>query len=125
MIELMVAMMITLVGLLGLLQAVDLAMEHNLKNQLRDEAVLLAEQWMGDLKARGFSQLSGVSAPNTSFSPRTVASQLRGRNISYTVNRQCVAMNPPASTAARMTVTVTWVYKGVSYSHTVISLRSQ
>ncbi len=124
MIELMVAMMITLVGLLGLLQAVDLAMEHNLKNQLRDEAVLVAEQWMGDLKARGFSRLSGVSASGTSFSPRTVGSQLRGRNINYTVNRQCVAMNPSA-TAARMTVTVTWIYKGVSYSHTVISLRSQ
>ncbi len=122
-IELMVAMVITLVGLLGLLQAINVAMEHNLKNQLRDEAVLIAEQWMGNLKTRGFSQLSGVSSPQ--FSPRTVSSQLRARNVDFTVSRQCVDLNPPASTAARLTVTVTWNLKGTSYTHTVISLRSQ
>src|SRR5512136_2934964 len=81
-IELMAAMVITLVGLLGLLQAINVAMEHNLKNQLRDEAVLVAEQWMGNLKTRGFSQLSGLSGlPNDKFSARTVASQLRARNV--------------------------------------------
>lgn len=122
-IELMVAMVITLVGLLGLLQAINVATEHNMKNQLRDEAVLISEQWMGNLMTRGFNQLSGVSS--TPFSPRTVSSQLRARNIQYTVTRQCVAMNPPASTAARLTVTVTWNWKGVSYTHTAISLRSQ
>ncbi len=122
-IELMAAMIITLVGLLGLLQAINVAMEHNLKNQLRDEAVLIAEQWMGNLKTRGFNQLSGVSSPQ--FSPRTVPSQLRARNVTYTVNRQCDALNAPAATAARLTVTVGWNLKGVSYTHKVISLRSQ
>src|SRR5512136_3093130 len=91
-IELMVAMVITLVGLLGLLQAINMAIEHNLKNQLRDEAVLIAEQWMGNLKTRGFNQLSGVSSPQ--FTPRTVPSQLRARNVTYTVTRQCNSLNP-------------------------------
>lgn len=124
-IELLAAMVITMVGLLGLLQAINVAMEHNLKNQLRDEAVLIAEQWMGNLKTRGFSQLSGVSDPSQQFSPKTVSSQLRARNVAYTVNRQCASLNAPASTAARLTVTVTWNVKGTSYTHTVISLRSQ
>ena len=42
-IEVMVAMVITLVGLLGLLQSVNLATEHNIKNALRDEAVQVGE----------------------------------------------------------------------------------
>ena len=115
----MVAMLIMLVGLLGLLQAVNLAMEHNLRNQLRDEAVLIAEQTMGNLKTRPFSNLSGVATPQ--FSPRTVKSQLRGGNFNFTMKRVCTGTG---TTTARLTVTMEWRYKGTDYSHSVTSIRS-
>lgn len=120
-IEVMMAMLIVMVGLMGLLQAVNVATEHNLRNQLRDEATFLAEQWMGDLKSRGFTQISGVSG--TQFSPRLVNSRLRGGKIQYTVQRPCESTG--GGTAAKLTVNVIWYYKGSQYSHSVSSLRSQ
>ena len=112
--------MISLVGLLGLLQAVNLATEHNLRNQLRDEAVMVAEQYMGNLKVRAFDQISGVGSAQ--FSPRLVNSQLRSGKTVYTVERQCSSTG--GGTAALMTVKVTWPYKGAQYSHAVTSIRS-
>lgn len=116
-VELMVAMLITLVGLVGLLQAVNMAMEHNLRNQLRDEAVLIGEQWMGNLKSRGFSRIS------TPFNaPKQVPSQLRGGNFSFTVRRPCESTGASAKT---LKVKVDWTYKGIGYTHQVSSIRSE
>lgn len=117
-IELMAAMVITLVGLLGLLQTINLSMEHNLRNQLRDEATLIAEGWMGNLKVRAFDQISGVNRPK--FSARQVPSNLRGGSFQYSVFRPCSSMG----TGAKLKVRVIWNYKGTPFSHEVNSLRS-
>lgn len=114
-VELMVAILITVVGLLGLLQAVNLAMEHNLRNQLRDEAIYIAEDWMANLKVRPFDQIS------TTFNPRPVPSNLRGGNFSYTLTRQ----GTDVSSVKQLEVKLEWVYKGATYSHVVRSIRSQ
>jgi prepilin-type N-terminal cleavage/methylation domain-containing protein len=50
-IEMLVAMVIILVALLGLVQAAFLSIDNNLKNLLRDEAVRLAEEQMNVLKS--------------------------------------------------------------------------
>jgi type IV pilus assembly protein PilV len=121
-IEVMVAMLITLVGLLGLLNAVNMATEHNLKNQLRDEAALIAEQWMANLKARGFSQISGVGG-TTPFSSRVVNSKIRSGKTVYTVDRPCSNLGSGGSTA-QLTVKVTWYNKGQQFNHSITSIRS-
>src|SRR5690242_4983690 len=61
--EVLIAMVIMLVGMLGLLQAIILATESNAKNMLRDEAVLVSDSWMGLLKARPFDFISTTYAP--------------------------------------------------------------
>ena len=115
-VELMMAMLITLVGLVGLLQSVNLAMEHNLRNQLRDEAVMIGEQAMSFQKVRSFDQLSTSRPP-------PVSSRLRSGGVQYKVS--CTA-NPPASLTEKLiTVTVTWNYRGTAYAHEVRSVRSQ
>lgn len=113
-VELMVAMLITLVGLVGLLQSVNLAMEHNLKNQLRDEAVLVGEKMMAFQKVRPFGHLS------TSHPP-LVDSRLRSGVVKYTVT--CTTTD--LSTAKQIIVGVTWAYRGTGYSHQVRSIRSE
>ncbi len=121
-VELMVAILITVVGLLGLLQAVNLAIVHNLRNQLRDEAVFIGEDWMSNLKVRPFDQISGLGTPQ--FHARQAQSKLRGGNFAYTVNRPCTLLSDnPAS--AQLVVQVSWNYKGVDYSHQVSSVKSQ
>jgi len=50
-IEMLIAMVIILVALLGLVNAAFLSIDNNLKNLLRDEAVRIAEQQMNVLKS--------------------------------------------------------------------------
>jgi len=49
-VEVIMAVLILLVGMLGLLQAVNLAMEVNLRNQVREEAVYVGERVMTELR---------------------------------------------------------------------------
>jgi type IV pilus assembly protein PilV len=124
----MVAILITVVGLLGLLKSVELAMEHNLRNQLRDEAVLIGEDWMSNLKVRPFDQISGVTTTTgittAPFSARQVKSKLRGGNSMFSVTRPCASL-PTNPVSAQLVVQVDWNYKGVPYSHQVRSVRSE
>ncbi|HEY6871484.1 MAG TPA: prepilin-type N-terminal cleavage/methylation domain-containing protein [Geobacteraceae bacterium] len=119
-VELMMAILITVIGLMGLLQSVNLAMEYNLKNQLRDEAVLIGEKQMGALKAMPFDQVPSSSSMK-------VDSRLRGGfakfyNVS-SVSRTWSAPDQPSSKL--LIVPVTWTYKGIKYRYEVRSTRSQ
>ena len=53
-IELLVSMVIMLVGLLGLLQTVNIAMEYNLKNQMRNEVVRIGDEIMNGMRTQPF-----------------------------------------------------------------------
>jgi type IV pilus assembly protein PilV len=116
----MMAMLITIVGLMGLLQSVNLAMEYNLKNQLRDEAVLIGEQQMGLLKAMPFDQIAASSSVK-------VDSRLRAGFMKfYTVKSESTTWSVPDQPDAKLLiVTVTWTYKGITNTHQVRSVRSQ
>jgi type IV pilus assembly protein PilV len=123
-VELMMAIMITVVGLMGLLQAVNVAMEHNLKSQLRDEAVLIGEQQMGALKAMRFGQVAASSTGK-------VDSRLRGGFTQfYTVKSESTTWSAPPDQpdvpdAKLLIVTVTWTYKGITNTHEVRSTISK
>ena len=60
-IEVMIAMVVLTIGLLGLLQAVNVSMEHNLKNSLRDNAVIVGEQQMNILLNLGFNAIQDTT----------------------------------------------------------------
>ncbi len=119
-VELMMAILITVVGLMGLLQAVNLAMGYNLKSQLRDEAVLVGEKQMGLLKAMRFDDVAASSSVK-------VDSRLRaGFTQFYTVKSESTKWSAPDQPDAKLLiVTVTWTYKGITSTHEVRSLRSQ
>ena len=70
-VEMLVAMVIILVALLGLVQAAFLSIDNNLKNLLRDEAVRLAEEQMNVFKSLPINDVpynpsnsSGLKATN-------------------------------------------------------------
>lgn len=116
----MMAMLITMIGLVGLLKSLELGMGHNVRNQLRDEAVMLGEQTMSFQKVRSFDQL-------TSSHPPLINSRIRSGALQYQV--ECTTdPTPPAPAVATdklITVTVTWNYKGTQYRHQVRSIRSR
>ena len=116
-IEFCVAVLIMMVGLLGLLQAVNLATEHNLGTVLRNEAVSVADEQMVLAKA---SVIDGVTF--TALNPLSVYvnRKIRGGFSNYSV-----AWSPPtsASTSTKeISVRVSWRYKGSKLNHTISTL---
>lgn len=118
-VELIVAMSIILISLLALLHSVNIAMEYNLKNQMRGEAVRVAEEAMSNMRSRAFDTVSAATM--------IIPSRLRNLNRSYTVKRSIVAIPNPTSTVVsrQYQVDVKWLYKNVSTTHSIVSVRSR
>lgn len=108
----MVAMVIMLIGLLGLLQSVNIATEYNLKNHIREEVTRVAESTMNDMR---------TSPIGTVFSPMTTApSKIRNLSRGYVVRRRVNAMT---SGSREYQVDVKWKYKNYTATHTIVSVR--
>lgn len=114
-VELLAAMVIMLVGLLGLLQSVNIAMEYNLKNQMRNEVARVAQDAMNDMRSRPFDSVSSTT--------RIVPTTLRNINRNYTVIRSIGSTGTAASKTYQ--VDVRWLYKNVSTTHSVMTVRSR
>ncbi len=114
-IEVMVSIVIVLVGLLGLVQAMGVATSYNLKNLLRDEAVLIGEEQMADLFRRP------ESAQITSDS-KSVTSRIRGGGSTYNVTRRATKVLNTSS--YQLTVNVGWTHKQVPYQYEVQAMRT-
>jgi type IV pilus assembly protein PilV len=114
-VELLAAMVIMLVGLLGLLQAVNIALEHNLKNQMRNEVSRVAQDNMNLMRSRPFDAVLS--------STTTARSSLRNINRTYEVTR---TVSPTGTgISSKYQVDVTWNYKNVPNTHSVMSVRSR
>jgi type IV pilus assembly protein PilV len=115
-IEMMVAIVILMIGMLGLLQAINLALEVNLRNQLREEGVNVAERVMNELKGQGFDAIPASST-------LTIPSKIRGSTRNYTVQANAVVLASDPVTALpttkRLEVTTEWSYKGVTYRNRI------
>jgi type IV pilus assembly protein PilV len=108
-IEVMMAMLVLTVGLLGLLQSVSIAYEHNLRNRLREEAVGLAEEQLHAMLRHG------------TLKPVTTASRLIGGvNKQFVVARRSEAAGGETD---KLTVAVSWGFKNISTTHEIYTLK--
>jgi type IV pilus assembly protein PilV len=111
-VEVLMAMLVMTVGLLGLLQSVNVAFEHNTRNRLRQEALLVGEEQMNDLRRTANSALS---YPNFTCAVRVVA----GVNKKFSVIRDCQQMQD----SNRLSVRVGWSFKNVSATQVIYTLK--
>ncbi|BBA70531.1 hypothetical protein YM18_2011 [Geobacter sulfurreducens] len=107
-------MVIILVGLLGLLQAVNVSMEHNLRNSLRDEAVRVGESTVYGMRRLTFDNLTGETTLKVNRS-------LRASTKEYTVKRNLTDLG---GRSTELVVTVEWDYRGTTYQHRVSTIIS-
>lgn len=114
-VEFLVAIVILTVGLLGMLSCINLAMEQNLDNILRTEAVLLADERMMKKRAIAFESLSTT----TSNPPKIIISR-RARGIfkNYSV-QEIVATATERS--KEVTINVSWRGRKAISSHSISS----
>jgi len=119
-VEFLVAIVIMMVGILGLLQTVNYAIHYNMGNQLRQEATLLADDLMNAEKAKPFDRISTTPSPYS----RTYPFQriVNGASRNYSV----VKSNDEITTQTkRIELRVSWDYKQQNYVHSISSLASK
>lgn len=115
MIEVLVAMVILVVGMLGLLQAVNLAIETNVKNIMRDEAVFVAEEQMSRAKIPTFANI-------TCTGQKTIGVQKATRSIFKTYSASKTVDVATSDRSKRIQVGVAWRHRGIRYEHLVSSV---
>ncbi|MDH4162691.1 MAG: prepilin-type N-terminal cleavage/methylation domain-containing protein [Nitrospirota bacterium] len=123
-IEVLIAILLLAIVSLAILQSSLIAYRQTTTNQLREEALRVAEETVNAMRALAFTQslmaselTAGVKAPTT------VLRSLRGYQVSYTVQRTVTDLGTaPDLTAKQIEVTVSWQYRGQTYTHAVTSI---
>jgi type IV pilus assembly protein PilV len=116
-IEFLVAIVIMMVGILALLETVNVALKLNLANQLRNEAVMIADGKMALEMTKPFALISTNATPNTTPITRNVNNAVK----TFTVTKAGTLIT---NTAKSVDVSVSWSYKNTPYTHSVQSLIS-
>ena len=118
-IEFCIAVLIMMVGLMGLLQAINMATVQNLANMLRGEAVALADEKIIDAKKAVVSKATfdALIDSNNLITNR----QVRGVFCNYSV---VTSVRPLSGNSKEITLRVAWRYKGSKLIHNVSSMVS-
>jgi type IV pilus assembly protein PilV len=114
--EFLVAIVILMVGLLGMLQGINIAMDKNMENILRNEAILVADDRMMLKRAKSFDALS------TTTSNIYLQRFHRGGFKNYSV-RETVSL--ATTNSKEVNINVTWKYRNKSSTHSVSTFVSQ
>lgn len=117
-VELMVALIIVAVGMFGVLQSINVSLQYNLKNELRNEGIRVGEKYMADLRGKPFDKLS------TSYTPFSEIGKIRGGNKNFVVERtsQPLGYEGPQPSTMQLTVTVKWAYRNMTTLNRVVSV---
>jgi len=113
-IEFLIATLILMVGLLGMLQGVNIAMEKSLDTVFRNEAVSLADSMMMEQRSRAFADINTEAKIGYSRI-------IKGIQKSYSASVDVTAIQ----NSKQINIEVTWKYRNANKSHQVSSAVSQ
>jgi type IV pilus assembly protein PilV len=113
-VEVVVAIVILMVGLLALLQAVNLSIVTNLQNEMRTQGAMIGEDRMARIKSLPFASIS-ASVEKTVAVPVAMRSAL----VNFSVTK---SVEEISSTTKRINVGVAWHHRGNRYEHVVSSV---
>ena len=112
-VEVLVAMLILMIGLLGMLQVINLAIRTNLQNEVRDRAVAIAEDRMAREKSLPFGNITASVEKNI-----TIPSNIRSGSTNYSVTLRVDNIG----NSKKVDIGVRWQNRGDMYEHVVSSL---
>lgn len=128
-IEFCIAVLIMMVGLLGLLQAVNMATVHNLGSLLRNEAITLADDRMVRAKNKVLDATSFAALVSDTGSATNITNDIavtstlvtRGARAGFANYSVVLMVTGLGANSKELTSRVAWRYKGNKLSHTVSS----
>lgn len=109
-VELLVAMVITLIGMLGLLQGINLALDTTLANSMRNEGVAVAEQIMSQSKQQIFANITATGVKVLPAESRRFRNAIKD----YSVVKEVVVLGDKSK---RIQVGTTWMHRGSRFEH--------
>ena len=123
-IELLIALVILVVGLLGLLQTINVAMERSVETIARNEATVLANERILQCSSLNFNDIVFNKWTTISRAPQGVFKNYSVQTVTiYLTNPPSTRLSQqPAST--RIDVNVTWKVKNSRYTHSASSVVS-
>jgi type IV pilus assembly protein PilV len=113
-VEVVVAIVILMVGLLALLQAVNLSIVTNLQNEMRTQGAMIGEDQMARIKSLPFANITAHGEKTLS-----VPVNMRSSLINFSVTK---SVDEISSTTRRINVGVVWHHRGNRYEHVVSSV---
>jgi len=118
-IEFLVAIVILMVGMLGMLQCINVASDKNLETTFRNEAIMLADERMMRKRSAGFKIFSGVDTTdvNNGFSQLNVRGILKNYSVSETIQKA-------TNNSQQIIINVSWKKRNNRYSHSISSFVS-
>lgn len=115
--ELLVALLILMVGLLGLLQGINVALQHGMKSQMSYIGAMVADQQMAQEMAKPFANVSTTGTVHKTFVTRQINLAMKN----YSVSKQGSVVSPNTT---GVSIQVNWKYRGTTYSHYIYSMVS-
>ena len=103
-VEMMVAILILLVGLLGLVGAINFGIKMNLSNKIRNDAISIADEHLQMQQIKNFADIT------TGSESRSV--KLTNGFVNYSVSRIITDIPPADPTSKKVDINVGWRERG-------------
>src|SRR5574337_943041 len=113
-VEVMIALMLFMITFMALIQTVVLATNTNVVNELRDDAVNVAEQRMNELRNTPFTA-SDMTAGGP-FSEPTITRNVRQVTCVFQPYRTVIKVD---ANTRQVNLKITWSYRQTNYEHNV------
>lgn len=124
-VEVMIAMLLSLIIFLALMQTSLISINQNMRNILRDEAGRIAEERMSGLKNLPFDHAD----LNDDTAVGTGTTRIDATGISRTIRNFSVEFAPITTvvddvntTTKELRVTVAWTWRGQTFTHSVTTV---
>jgi type II secretory pathway pseudopilin PulG len=136
-VEVMIALLIFLLATVALMQASIISLDNNVKNELRDEAIRIAEARMEEARNIPFDALLSDTTPGANLElpackkppvndpnnyPVKITRRIRNMDINFGSRR---TVSNTGSDTKQITVLVRWEYRGACFSHIIASIRKR
>jgi type IV pilus assembly protein PilV len=122
-IEFLVALVILMVGMLGLLQTVNLAMQYNLTTQFRNEAVMLADDMMMQERNKAFANITASTA-KIGFVSRDLRNAFKNYSTQKGITTLTLDSDGVTPKSKEIVLTLRWKHKKESFEHILSSIVS-
>ncbi|NWF98794.1 MAG: prepilin-type N-terminal cleavage/methylation domain-containing protein [Nitrospirae bacterium] len=138
-VEVLVASVIVLLVFFALMQTALIAIESNMLNELRNEAIYIAQLRMNNVRDMTYTSivsdsasLSSCDCPSGFYSSgECISRNVRSLSYNYCTNLSCTELSGDGNCATndadnkQITITVGWKWKGNNYTHVISTIRNR